>query len=533
MKKLLLTCSLLFAGAIAAQAWNVDTQPTMQSALIEEFTGINCPNCPDGHRIAAELMNLHPEDVHSIAIHAGSYAEPTAGMPDFITETGTAIHDHFEITGYPCGTISRQEFDGSFVQNRGEWGSCCRTVIDTPSPVNLWSGCAYNPDTRVLTVDVEGYLTDNMTDPRLNVFLLQSEILACQAGGQLGNEYPHRHMLRDRLSGDDFGDLIAEKTKGEYFKKTYTYTVPEAIKDIPVDMRNVEIISFVTDGQDNVRKVSTCHPELTDAEPIFSVDSSESLIPIGKNWAFDFVEVWLNNHGTVDVTEADFDITINDKLTPVKWTGLVPARTNQLIRVPLGGLWKDTYDRELNEYIIRMMKVNGNDVETSSIRGKFYEIATYPTELTFKIKTDVDAADNTFRILDEQGNIVREFGPYEKGTAQEYTEQVELEQDKVYCFEVTDCWGDGIRHPLGYVKIFNNAGKQVVQYREIELYGMRQFFRADASLADVDDIVVSGSESVELFDLAGRRVTEPLSGVYIERTTKSDGTVVTVKKIIH
>lgn len=531
MKKILLTSSMLFACAASALAWHVGTEPTMQSALIEEFTGINCPNCPDGHRIATELMNLHPEEVHSIAIHAGYYADPGPGMPDFITDTGVAIHNHFDITGYPCGTISRQEFDGEFVINRGEWGSCCRTVVNTVSPVNLWSECAYDADTRVLTVNVEGYLTDNMTDPRLNVFMLQSEILSYQAGGQLGMEYPHRHMLRDRLSGDDFGDLIAEKSKGEYFKRTYTYTVPEAIKDVPVDVRNIEIICFVADGQDNVRKVSTCHPELTDAEPIFSVDTSNALIPIGKNWAFDYVEVYLNNHGTVDITEADFDITMNGDKVSVKWTGLVPGRTNQLIRVPLNGLWKDTYDGELNQYVIRMMKANGQDVETASIRGKFYEIAAYPDELTFKIQTDVDAADNTFRILDQQGNVVHEFGPYESGSAQEYTEQVKLEDGKIYCFEVADCWGDGIRHPLGYVKVLNNSGKQVVQYREIDGYGMRQFFRTDSSLG-VDDVMVSGSVSVEYFDLSGRRVVEPAPGVYIERATMSDGTVVTAKKIV-
>ncbi len=531
MKKILLTFSMLLAGTVCSSAWNVGTDPTNQDALIEEFTGINCPNCPDGHRIASELIALHPDVVYSMAIHAGGFAIPSKGMPDFITETGVAIHDHFGVSSYPCGAVSRQEFSGRFIMNRGEWGSCSRTIVAEKSPVNLWSGCAYDPETRSLTVNVEGYLTDDMVDPRLNVFMLQSEILGYQAGGQLGMEYPHRHMLRDRLCGDDFGDPIENTAKGEYFSKTYTYVVPEAIKDVPVDVRNIEILCFVTEGKDYVRKVSACRPALVDAEPIFSVDTSESLIPIDKNWGFDFVEVWINNHGTVDVTEADFDITINDAKTSVKWTGNVPARTSELVRVPLDGLWADTYDKELNKYVIRMMKANGQDVETSSIRGSFYEVATYPDELVFKIKTDLDAADNTYRILDRQGNVVKEFGPYANGSDQEYTEQVKLEHGEIYCIEVTDCWGDGIRHPLGYVKIFNNSGKQVVQFKEIDGYGMRRFFRADSTVG-VENVAESDCISIEYFDISGRRVSNPEPGIYVECITMADGTVKKTKTVV-
>ncbi len=67
MKNIILALSLL--SATGASAWNVSTEPSMQSALIEEYTGIHCPNCPDGHAIAASLTSAHPEDGFTVAIH--------------------------------------------------------------------------------------------------------------------------------------------------------------------------------------------------------------------------------------------------------------------------------------------------------------------------------------------------------------------------------------------------------------------------------------------------------------------------------
>ena len=209
MKQYLLV-SFLF-GAVTASAWNVGTEPTGKNALIEEFTGIQCPNCPDGHRVAAALSVLHPEEVYSVAIHAGYFSIPRPSQPNFVTETGEAVHDYFGVSSYPCGVVNRMKYNGDYISGRSSWGAACRQVLKEESPVNLWSSCSFNPDTNILTVEVEGYYTAGMSDPRLNVWLLQSEIKGPQSGGGMGEEYLHRHMLRDRLAGDEFGEVLSEK----------------------------------------------------------------------------------------------------------------------------------------------------------------------------------------------------------------------------------------------------------------------------------------------------------------------------------
>ncbi|MEE0895829.1 MAG: hypothetical protein U0M28_07680, partial [Bacteroidales bacterium] len=62
MKKLVLSILGLVAGfAVVAQTPQfVSTEPANRNVIIEEYTGINCGYCPDGHRIVREYMEANP-----------------------------------------------------------------------------------------------------------------------------------------------------------------------------------------------------------------------------------------------------------------------------------------------------------------------------------------------------------------------------------------------------------------------------------------------------------------------------------------
>lgn len=510
-------------------AWNVQTTPTHRAALIEEFTGIHCPNCPDGHRVATMLSTLHPEDIHMVAIHAGGYSNPSQGEPDFRTPLGDALHEHFDIPYYPSAVISRTSRDDMMGIGRGDWGSACRDMINQMSPVNLWTSSEYDPATRTFKLNVEGYLTSDMKDPRLNVYLLQSEILGPQSGGLLGFEYPHRHMLRAALTDGFFGDPVEVKDQGEYFGREFNYVLPEAIGGVKTDAVNTEFLVFVTDGEDDVCQVSATRPDTSALPQALIAGYADAPITISKNHAFDFFEVMLQNNGGIALTSADFDVTINKETSVCRWEGEIPPHTNAIVRVPFGGLLKPTLDDDLTSYIIRMMKANGEDVETSSMRGTIQEVAEYPAEFSVVIKTDIDAADNTWRIYDEEGNVVYDFGPYANGESGEYTEDVKLEEGKIYCLEVFDAWGNGVCHPNGSVRLVGKDGKQITIYREIREYGIRQFFRT-INVSGVDAVSTEAEViSTEYFDLTGRKLTHAPEGIHIQRRTLSDGTIITKK----
>ena len=73
MKKILTLIIVALTLHLNAQQF-VSTTPQNRNVVIEEFTGINCPNCPDGHVVANNIMDAYPGRVWAVNIHAGNYA---------------------------------------------------------------------------------------------------------------------------------------------------------------------------------------------------------------------------------------------------------------------------------------------------------------------------------------------------------------------------------------------------------------------------------------------------------------------------
>ena len=233
----------------------VSKTPSNKNVIIEEYTGVNCGYCPDGHRIVNELMEANPGRVWGINIHTGQYAVL------YSTEWGSALAAQTGLTGYPAGTVNRHVFSGSKTAlNRNLWNSAASQIMAQPAPVNVAARCTINRSTRVLTVDVEAYYTDNSSAEMnyLNVAVLQNNILGRQNGGSTynpsqmeGSQYRHMHMLRTLLSGQ-WGDFIRTTTKGSLFTKTYTYTIPAQISDVDMVLEDLEVIAFVTESHQEI-----------------------------------------------------------------------------------------------------------------------------------------------------------------------------------------------------------------------------------------------------------------------------------------
>ena len=111
MKTKLLLIATVVSFSLNAQSLVDTTQVENKNVLLEEYTGRNCPYCPDGHKIANDIKVANPNDVVLIRVHTGGYA-PTS-YPNLNTSFGEALAGQSGITGYPTGTINRHEFSGS------------------------------------------------------------------------------------------------------------------------------------------------------------------------------------------------------------------------------------------------------------------------------------------------------------------------------------------------------------------------------------------------------------------------------------
>src|SRR5690554_4553624 len=220
LKKLPLT---LAAAVVAFASYGqtlVPTTPQNKSVVLEEFTGIYCTYCPDGHARAQAIQDANPDRVSLINIHEGGFSVPSGNAPDFRTNFGTAIVAQSYSGsgfGYPAGTVNRHVFPGRSMASgggtamgRNYWAIPANETLALTSNVNVAVEASIDVPTGVLTVHVEGYYTANSPEATnlLNVALLQNNTKGPQTGGGQGNNYVHMHRLVEMITGQ-WGEEIS------------------------------------------------------------------------------------------------------------------------------------------------------------------------------------------------------------------------------------------------------------------------------------------------------------------------------------
>ncbi|MFY0672506.1 MAG: Omp28-related outer membrane protein [Bacteroidia bacterium] len=266
MKKIYLLLLVTAFGFEAMAQTFVSTSAEKKNAVLEEFTGIRCTFCPDGHKRAQELKDANPKDVVLINIHQGGYAtKQTESEPDFTTKWGDDIAGQSDLSGYPAGTVNRHEFsasqNGGTAQSRGDWTNSANEIMAENSPVNVAIEVELDIEERELTIVAEVYYTADAANAtnKLNIAILQNNVQGPQTGATSyypemilpNGNYNHQHMLRDLVTGQ-WGEDITETSMGSFFTKTYTYSIPEDINDVDVDLINLEVAAFVAEGQQEI-----------------------------------------------------------------------------------------------------------------------------------------------------------------------------------------------------------------------------------------------------------------------------------------
>jgi hypothetical protein len=223
----------------------VNKSPEGRKVVLEEFTGVKCGYCPDGHEIMKQIMNENPGKAICFSIHGGTYSVPYAGDPDLTSPWAAAIISFSQLTGYPAGMVNREDLDndGKLAIGRGSWKSHAAQILASGnSPVNIGIKSTFNSSSRLLTIKVQYYYTaDGNGTNKLNVGILESGIMTQQAGATT-NPYEQNNVLRDFLTGQ-WGDEITTTTAGTLGTKTYTYTIPSGW-----NIAKCDVIAYITKG---------------------------------------------------------------------------------------------------------------------------------------------------------------------------------------------------------------------------------------------------------------------------------------------
>ena len=272
MKKLLLLILLL--PLLSFGQITLDTVPQNKNVVLEEFTGIYCGFCPDGHVMAQNIKNAYPNDVFILNLHTGSYASPQQGDPDFRVAGNSSIANISNIAGYPAGTVNRYQFPmtqgGGTAISRGDWADAASEILASPSYANVSMVMQHDTINETLIIDVGVYWTDSVEVDGfgfspinyLNVVLVQDSVPGPQSGASQFNPgaiingpwqptYSHQHMVRDYVT-PLWGDQITynQATLPGFFVITqYIYEIPQFINDIAFVVDHIEAIAFVTENQ--------------------------------------------------------------------------------------------------------------------------------------------------------------------------------------------------------------------------------------------------------------------------------------------
>jgi len=321
MKKNLLLFALflgVFASLNAQTLVSTDVQK--KNVVLEEFTGIHCQYCPEGHAIAQSLQDDNPGNVVLVNIHQGSFATPSGSEPDFRTPFGDAIANQTGLTGYPSGTVNRHVFPdiiSTTAMGRGSWTTAAGQILEEDSPVNVGASASYDAGTRELTVNVELYYTSDSPESSnfIQVALLQSGILGPQTGGGMGNNYVHNHMLRFLIT-DQWGDEITTTAQGSFVEKTYTYTVPADYNGVPCIVEDCQVAVYVTES----------HQEIYSGAEVAAIDGTTLItstisqpaeqVLIGEASAVSTFDLSINN---LLPNADDFVLSLSNENQPAGW----------------------------------------------------------------------------------------------------------------------------------------------------------------------------------------------------------------------
>jgi len=417
MKQLLSLLSLLaFTVSLFAQTI-VGTDPENKNVILEEFTGINCPNCPAGHVIGQAIYDAHPDDVVLINIHTGFYANPSGSQPDYRTEWGAAIAGQSNLAGYPAGTVNRHLFPGwgqntgGTAMSRNYWTTASNQMLAQPSYLNVGVEAIIVSSTRQLVVNVEVYYTDNSPagSNYLNVAVLQNNIIGYQSGGS--SNYNHKHMLRHLLTGQ-WGVPITETTQESLYAGTFTYELPEDYRDIEVVLENLDVAAFVT--QTHQEAISGNLADITIVES-YDYDAAVNFVNIPQTACSGEMSpiVLLKNYGVIDLTSLDFAYSINGgEPATFSWTGNLAQNETEEVTLPM-----IAYDATDNNIVdISCESPNGeadelpqNDYFSADIPGS----QTFPTDCYFGVQTLGNPEDITWSITDMDDVVIIDGGPYD------------------------------------------------------------------------------------------------------------------------
>jgi hypothetical protein len=196
---------------------------TIHTVVLFEFTGWECINCPNAHREIDKLHGVYGEIFQPISIHAGGFAAPRDEYDnDYRTDVGNELNESMNVQQYPIGAVNA--LTGDSLTSENSWGTKIFNELKKATVANIKMDESVSTDSTKISISLDIEFSLQLSgDYYVCAYMVENGIIGPQNdGGEIIEDYVHKHMLRASFNGT-WGDKIAtDPVKGFSVKKDYT-----------------------------------------------------------------------------------------------------------------------------------------------------------------------------------------------------------------------------------------------------------------------------------------------------------------------
>lgn len=218
----------------------------IKKVLIEEFTGVQCVNCPQGAEEIENLISIHGDKLIAISIHAGFFSTPyPENLYDFRTSDGDNLESYLgPVSAFPAGVVDRFVFSGEQNEITGQaaWGAyVAERLAETPQ-ISIEILPEFDAASRSLNIVVSGQAISAIDhEVNLSVLLTENHIQDYQLTPDgKESDYDHKHVLRDVLTTFDGDAISSSMSIGDAYDQTFTYNLPTEWDEL-----NCSVVAFI------------------------------------------------------------------------------------------------------------------------------------------------------------------------------------------------------------------------------------------------------------------------------------------------
>lgn len=514
---------LLLIGVFPLTAFGqtiVTTDQQNKSTVVEEFTGIHCVYCPDGHAIAEQILAENPGRATVINIHQGGFASPASGEPDFRTQWGNSIANQAGVSYYPSATVNRHVFPGksepgSTFMGRGYWKSAVNEILNQPAYLNMAVEASIDINTRQLIVHVEAYYTGDSPQSTnfLNVALMQNNTLGPQTGGNMGSNYVHMRRLVDLLTGQ-WGEEITTTTQGTFIDRTYTYDIPTDYKGVPAILPDMQVAVFMTETHQEVIGGANAYTALLGLE--YQSDAALISIHDVNRTCVNQINpvITIQNNGEQTISSLNIEYSVNGgAVQTYTWTGSLTSLHTADIELPA-----------VNFNLLESNSLSVNIVDSDQNPGNNSSQVTFlsapdaqTNDLVLTINTDSKGSQTRWIIRNSANQTVQQGNGYSNN--QTYNINITLPGTDCYSFRVLDTGGDGgasvtLKDAAGNILIESDGNygagfteafsKGALGLDEIQITNVSVYPNPSTGIVNLSSN--NTIDSVKVYDITGRLV---------------------------